>query len=197
MDAFQQNREIRAAKKAGQTASEYNYSKEQSAIDKKNKLWQYEWDTYQAPRYEEYGANLQSAAKKTADEEIAQAQARTGYVRSAGSGEGGMYDANQLALDRKKQSIMADIAQLSDKFQFESQNAWMTLKDNQQFETYMLALRAKYQQDLTEKQAEINDQSWWEQLASIGGAGLSFLTAGVSGITNPIDYAKAAYYRLS
>jgi len=151
------------------TLDAYREAQKREKLDKQYGERQYEYETYYAPKTQEYAQQGLQASGNVLEQEMAKLRMRLGYNQSAGAGTGGWWNLAKLGMEtagmQKGQQLASDWSQ----WQAGQEMNYMNREDQQAYGLQMADLQYRQQLELMRKQAELNDPSWWESFGSIVG----------------------------
>lgn len=136
---------------------------------------EYEWNRAYAPLVQDLGQSLEDAAKRAVEQAIARRNMQLGYLRSGTAGTSGSWDAAQSALQRYGTKLQTQAESTAEQFELGQHLEFLTREDAKEHERDMALLAFRQQMALLERQAELNEPSWWQGLGSIVGLGLGVM----------------------
>lgn len=154
--------------------------------------WQYEGAEVASKLGEATEAELMRAYNR----QIGQMRGRLGFAASSGAGGAGYWDSAKIALEGKAMGQLGQARTASEKIEAQMHANYLDREDAQRHQVFMQEEQAKYRLAELERQAELNDPSWWEDFMGVVGVavaiGGAFFTGGASLMAMPAEIPQPA-----
>ena len=143
----------------------------------KSNLPENKWKREGAEPAAQLGKATESQLMKNYYGQIGRAQAQLGSARSSGAGTAGRWGAMQTNIASKGAGNLAHAATASEQIEAQMKHDYMVSEDKNAFMAQWENTKANYRTAELNRQAELNDPSWWVQVWKIN-ASLAAITIG-------------------
>lgn len=121
--------------------------------------------------YSKLGEATEAELMRAYNRQIGQMRGRLGFAASSGAGGGaGYWDSAKIALEGRAMGQLGEAATASERIEAGARADWINKEDAQQFQMEQQSRQAQYRMAELNRQAELNDSSWWEDFGGIIGS---------------------------
>ena len=129
-----------------------------------------QWQSEGAAVASKLGEATEAELMRAYQRQIGQMRGRLGFAASSGAGGAGYWDSARIALEGKAMGQLGEAATASERIEAQMHKDFLDREDAQKHGVFMQERQHQYRMAELNRQAELNDSSWWQDFGGIIGS---------------------------